>query len=126
MTGKARQITIAALALMFPVTVIADYVATGDIEGQECIGVGIESCSFVDIDAVEGEGGRLYTVKSRYREVTEYSSSKGRCWVDTKTKRLGVLGWAIDAVSGPTFYTEAEGGFEEVDVDYITFPCREE
>lgn len=122
---KVIAATVVATSL-FSTPAFAEYVATGSIEGSECKGFGIEACSFVSVDAVEGDDGQLFTLQDRYQEVTEYDPDKGRCWVATKTKGVGVLGWAMDAFAGPRFFTESVDGFEPVDVDYITFPCRRE
>lgn len=115
----------AALTSLLAMSASADYVATGDIEGQACSGFGIQSCSHVSVDAVEGDDGRLHTVKRRYSSVSDYNANKGRCWIETKARGGGVIGWVAGAISGPDFYTETEDGFKKVDIDYITFPCRE-
>lgn len=118
----------APLAFVFialPLAALGDYVATGDIEGQECSGFGIKSCSLIRVDAVKGDDGQFYTVMQRYVSVSDYDSSKQRCWIETKTRGGGLLGWFVDGVTGPDFYTETEEGMVSIDVDYITFPCRE-
>lgn len=119
----SKAICVTAFLLM-AMPVSADYVVTGKITGQVCKGFGIKSCSFVDVDAVEGDDGRLYTMNRRYKDVSDYSASKGRCWIRTKPREGGIIGWAIGAVSGSTFYTQTANGYEKADVESITFPCR--
>lgn len=103
----------------------ADYLVTGQVEGSTCTGIGIKSCSFVSVDAVEGDDGRLYTVKDRYGTVDDYSPAKERCWIETQSREGGLMGWFVDTLSTHQFYTRGEDGFEKVDVEYITFPCEE-
>jgi hypothetical protein len=83
--------------LAVPLIARADYVATGSIRGNVCWGFIIESCSFHPIDAVEGEDGRLYTMRTRYKTVSEYDEKMGRCWIRTKSTSGGFWPWATNA-----------------------------
>lgn len=102
----------------------AKYVATGPIEGNVCHGFGIEWCKFHKIAAVRGDGGRPYEVKTTYDSVTEYNETKGRCWIETKSKGGGLLNWGVNAIKQPIFLEITPSRkYEELDVEYITFPC---
>lgn len=102
----------------------AKYIATGPFEGNVCRGIGIEVCDLRKIAAVRGDDGRLYEVTTTFDSVTEYSESKKRCWVTTKRKGGGLFSWAINAAKQPVFFERTTAGrLEEIDVDYLTFPC---
>jgi len=97
------------------------------IENQQilCSGFVIEVCKFVQVDAVKGENGKLYNVKCCYDSVSEYSKSKGRCWINTKSKGGGLLSWGVNAVTQPEFlHLNEDGNYEELDVEYLTFKCQ--
>lgn len=123
-----RHVYCAGLSLLLvsmPLVADARFCATGPIEGQECTGIGIEVCSMMRIDAIEGEEGRLYTVSECYEEVSDYDARKGRCWITTKSRSWGLFSWVINAVNQPTFYHRNDAGeYEELDVEYVTFPCE--
>lgn len=102
----------------------AEYIATGPFEGNVCHGFGIEVCGLHKIAAVRGDDGRLYEVKTNYGSVTEYKESKRRCWIKTKSKVGGFLSWGGNAIKQPVFLERTSSGeHEELDVEYITFPC---
>ncbi|MFZ3040677.1 MAG: hypothetical protein WA108_02625 [Thiobacillus sp.] len=108
----------------FHSTAWAEYVATGPIEGNVCKGFGIEWCSYREIAAVRGDGDRLYEVKTTYDSVTEYDKTKKRCWIKTKSKDGGLISWGVNALKQPVFLEKTSSGkLEELDVEYITFPC---
>lgn len=102
---------------------VAEYVATGPVEGQVCRGFVIEQCKFYQIDAVKGSDGRLYTMTDRFEKVDEYNSSKRRCWIRTKSTGWGLWSSAANAMLQPDFYRKAESGYEKLDVEYLSFPC---
>jgi hypothetical protein len=114
------------LLAMLPVVAAADYAATGVIEGEVCHGFVLESCRMVPILAVKGKDGRLYTMTAHFAKVDDYNAGQHRCWIRTKSTGGGLLSWATNAALQPEFYTRNDGGqFEEVDVEYLTFPCAE-
>lgn len=123
-----RQLPSAAFLLLLiavPLAADARFCATGPIKGQECTGIGIEVCNMIRVDAVEGEGGRLYTVSECYDEVSDYNARKGRCWITTKSRGLGLFAWIMNAASQPAFYHKNDAGeYKELDVEYLTFPCE--
>ncbi len=101
----------------------ADYLVTGKITGQECSGFVLEVCSNRNVDAVEGDNGKLYHLAEIYSDVDDYDGK--RCWIRTKSKGLGLISKAIDAIGGDQFYEkEKDGRYVEIDVEYITFPCK--
>ena len=116
-------------ALFFALTVansvaIADYAVVGKIEGSSCWGVGFQMCSMKTIEAVKGDDGRLYTVAESFPRVSEYSASKGRCWIRAKDSGTGLISMAANAAFSPSFYEKTSSGeFKKVDVEYITFKC---
>ena len=106
------------------------YVVEGEITGNVCRSwILFKSCKIVDVDAVDGEGGQKFSLKERYEKVDEFNRSTERCFI-----RLGraslfswMLSWIWPNATGPVFYRKLEDGtFEKVDVEYVTFKCREE
>jgi hypothetical protein len=120
--------TMAALTvgLLFnPAGAQAEYCAIGNIKGNVCSGFVIEACKFVQVDAVKGDDDKLYTVNRCYGSVSEYSESKGRCWIKTKSKGGGLLSWGVNAATQPEFFHLSENGdYEKLDVEYLTFKCQ--
>lgn len=103
---------------------LAQFCATGSIEGNVCKGFVFESCSLKKITAVK-EGDQIYEIKRCYSDVTEYDKSKQRCIIKVGSSMLGVIAWGIDASTLPIFlYKNKEGAFVEVEPDYLTFPCE--
>lgn len=103
---------------------LAEYVATGPIEGNVCKGFGIEVCSTHTIVAVKGDDGRMYTVNRQFPSVTEYKEKTGRCWINTKAKGWGLISSAINAAKQPVFFERSPSGeYKELDVEYLTFKC---
>ena len=119
------------VALLFAVSFVApspanaEYIVTGKIRGQECTSyIVIESCTWRSINAAKGEDGRLYTLAQRYAEVSQYSEKKDRCWIDIKSRRWGLISAIINLFSDVTFYEkQKDGSYEELDVEYLVFPC---
>jgi len=108
----------------FHSAVWAEYIATGSIEGTVCHGLGIQVCNKHTIAAVRGDGGRLFEVKTIYDSVTEYNGAKKRCAIKTKLKGGGFFNWGVNAVKQPVFLEMTSSGkYEELDVEYISFPC---
>lgn len=119
-----KIIIVFGLAFLVLTEAQAEYCAVGKISGNVCWGFVIESCKFVQVDAVKGENGKLFTVKECYNDVSEYSKSKGRCWINTKSKGGGAISWALNAATQPEFLHKNESGeYEEIDVEYLTFKC---
>ena len=118
------RVFLITFSLILSSTALADFAATGVIEGNVCSGFILESCKTVPIVAVKGDDGQLYTMTRRFPGVDEYNAKKGRCWINTKSKGWGLLSGAANAVLQPQFFTRSEsGGYEEVDVEYLTFIC---
>ena len=126
-TRRWAVIAIGVVAGLLSSSAAADYVATGQIEGQVCRGWVIESCRFAKVAAVAGDNGQLYTVRNRYDEVSDYDERRGRCWIEIKSRGAGYLSDALNALAAVQFYELSEAGqYEEIDVEYLTFPCRVE
>lgn len=118
------KILLAIITLLSSSAVLAEYCATGKIEANECSGFIIESCSFITVDAVRDDEGQLFHPKKCYQSVTEHNSSKGRCWINTKSKGGGLISWGINVAVQPNFlHKNSSGEYEEIDADYITFKC---
>lgn len=102
----------------------ADYIVSGQIEGNVCHGIGIEWCELHKIAAVKGDDGRLYEPKTNYASVTEYKESSGRCWIKTKQTGGGLISWGVNAMKQPTFLEKTSSGeYKELDVEYLVFHC---
>lgn len=119
-----NEILVAAFFLAQIHLAQADYFVTGQIEGNVCHGFGIEWCRFHKIAAVKDGKGQLYEVKTRYESVGEYNENDKRCWVNTKSKGAGVVSWVANVRKNYTYLEKnSSGGYEELDVEYLTFPC---
>ena len=102
----------------------AEYCAVDEIRGNVCKGFVIEACSFVRVDAVKGDDGKLFTVNKCYSSVSDYKERDGRCWITTKSKGGGALSWALNSATQPEFLHKNENGeYEEIDVEYLVFKC---
>ena len=113
------------LCFLFSSQSYAAYCATGKIEGNVCKGFIIESCSSIEVHAVEGDDGKLYEVKRCYEDVSEFDANQGRCWIRTKSSGGGLISGALNLFTGMGFYhRSSSGNFEEVDAEYLTFQCR--
>ena len=116
---------IAASVLFAPTNAFAEYCAVSKIKGNVCSGFVIEACKFVVVDAVKRDDGKLYELSRCYESVSDYSESKGRCWVRTKSKGAGLFSWGVNAADQPEFYhLKDDGTYEEIDVEYLSFKCR--
>jgi len=104
---------------------LSAYKATGPIQGNVCKGFIIEACELLDIAAVKGSDGKLYTVKKVYDAVDDYNEGLKRCWIRTKSKGAGWLSLGVNTISQPIFLSKNEkGGYKELDVEYLTFTCE--
>lgn len=127
MSKSIKKITMTLVMSLFfySLTVFAEYCAIGNIKGSVCKGFILESCKHVQIDAVKGDGDKLYTVNRCFDSVTEYSESKGRCWIRTKSQGGGLISWGINTAIQPEFlHLNEDGSYEALDVDYLTFKCQ--
>lgn len=121
---RAFIVALAVLAVSVPSAAWPEYCATGPIRGNICSGFVIESCSFVRVDAVEGDNGQLYTVRDCYESVSEYKEGDGRCWIRTKSSGAGLWSWMTNAAVQPKFFHKNDRGeYEELDVEYLVFEC---
>ena len=97
----------------------ADYYVTGKIQGANKKLLGFAT-SIVDVHAV-GKPGDLYSLQLRYEKVSEYSKSKGRCWIKTE---LGQIGKVLNFFKNQSFYQrQSDGSYKKLNLEYITFPC---
>ena len=98
----------------------ADYVAVGQIRGNVCSWGGF-ICKFVNIDAIRKEG-KLFSLAKVFADVDDYK--RGRCWINTKSKSMGLISNAINIFTQPEFLRrQDDGDFEELDVEYLVFKC---
>jgi len=92
-----RNILLSFLSIGFFYSISqAEYVATGQIEGNVCNGFIIEWCQFHEISAIKGDDGQLYPVNKIYESVSEYKPEKNLCWVYTKSQGCSILSWSIN------------------------------
>ena len=100
------------------------YIVKGRIEGSICSNwVVFSTCHLVDVDAIEGDGGKLFTVTDRFETVNEYTGE--RCFI--RLQHDGWIEWLVRNATGPVFFTKLpDGKFKKVAVEYLTFACEEE
>ena len=83
---------------------VADYSVTSELEGWFCKGFIFKSCSIEVIDALsDEEGGQLFDFVDSIDQVTEYSESQGRCWLNNSPgyfayRRLSDESWELIGV----------------------------
>ena len=109
------------------------YVATGEIVGFVCRGfVFFDACRDVQIDAVRGTDGQLYTMKDQFDNVDEYREGTSLCFVRTKhdnwfatmTAWIGWLAYFFGYNWQETFLTKnSQGQYVRVDPEYLRFKC---
>ncbi len=118
-----KSLLVLLTSALFSVNSFAIYCATGDIEAHECSGFIIKSCGFTRVDAIEKDG-KYYEPARCYKDVNNYSASKERCWITTKSTGLGFINTVFDSVVMPTFYhIDKENNYEKIDPESITFKC---
>ncbi len=121
--------TIAACAsILISASAAADFIITGPVKATSCSGIGIQSCSTIEVQAVKGSDGRTYEIKKRLSTVTEYNERKGRCSVDFSNRgSMSIVSKLSRAANTPVFLEIRNGGqFVEVKPDYISFRCMKE
>lgn len=103
----------------------ADYQVTGAIFGTECTSFIIfDRCKDRHVDATLGQDNQYYSLAQSFPDVSEFNESSGICHIKTPspswiTKVLG------RAKNYPVFFEkQVDGKYEQVDVEYLTFPCR--
>ena len=105
-------------------TAYSGYVVEGSINGSVCSNwIVLSRCHMVDIDAVEGDKGELFTVARRFETVDEFSG--GMCFM--RLHYDGWIAWVMRKTTGPVFLTKLpDGTYKKVDAEYIVFKCSEE
>lgn len=107
---------------------LADFIIAGPVKATSCTGIGIQSCSTVEVQAVKGSDGRTYEINRRLASVTEYNERKGRCSVDFSNRgSMSIVSKLSSAANTPVFLEiRDDGQYVEVKPDYISFKCRKE
>jgi hypothetical protein len=117
-----KRIISGLILILSASTANAYFEATGRIEAGICTGFVIKSCSTVSADAV-GKDGQLYELSKRYDNVSSYESRTNRCTI--RLKGGDAIRNLVSGVASPTFYTQRNGQYEEIDPEHLTFPCRQ-
>ena len=111
------------LLLTFNQPAVAGYKAVGPIQAQDCYDFGIQYCRKRTVTEVVVDGKRFH-VQTNYPSVSEYSARKNMCWINIKSRGLGVFSWGINAATNPVFYGYDEDGKRvKVDAEYLYFKC---
>jgi hypothetical protein len=117
---------------------LAKYVADGQIKGNVCTGyLFFETCRDVNIDAVKGTDGKLYTVKDTFDDVDEYEDHGVTTFCFVRVKRddwsssvkswIGWIGWIMGYNWQQTFLIDkGDGKFERADPEYLVFKCKKQ
>lgn len=116
------------ISALISLPAMADFIIDGPVKATSCSGIGIQSCSTVEVEAVKGTDGRTYEIKKRLASVTEYNERKGRCSVDFSNRgSMSIVSKLSRAANTPVFLEVSDGGqYVEVKPDYISFRCRKE
>lgn len=115
-----KEIILAISLLLLSTVANAKYCATGEIEGIECTGFIIKSCSFIKINAIKGDDATIYDVKKCYKSVSDYDPSTNACTIQTKSNFLGFFG---DLIKPKFLHLNNKGKYDSVDTDAIIFKC---
>ena len=109
------------LLLTFNQPVISGYKAVGPIKADDCYDFGIKYCRKRTVTEVVVDGKRFH-VQTDYPSVSEYRNNT--CWINIKSRGLGVFSWGINAATNPVFYGYDEDGKRvKVDAEYLYFKC---
>jgi len=99
----------------------SSYCATGTIEGNVCKGFIIESCKFIEVNAVKNNG-TFYTMNRCYETVSDHKN--GLCWI--RTRASGIISKGLNAAFQPDFYNYKNGKYTSLDVDFLVFKCTKQ
>jgi hypothetical protein len=111
-------------SLLVPSISFARFIAIGPIEGTVCSGIIIKSCGRHKLDAVRGDDGQIHSITRTFDDVTEHNGDI--CHINVKQTQGGIIAWTINQIKQPVFLEKnSNGGFDNLDVDYFTFTCRE-
>ena len=124
------SISVAYLLLMVCSQAKADYIATDKIYGVE---EGMLSRTRFEIKWVQNSKGERWDLPTSYKDVTEYNYSpkdgKAICFIQVKSILGGVVGFAVDKLSLPTFYgvkVKTNGPPQKIDPEWLVFYCRKQ
>jgi hypothetical protein len=125
-----------ALACSNSTSSFGKYVASGQIEGVVCRSYLIfDACHDVQVDAVRGTDGKLYTVRDEFDSVDEYNEGSSLCFVRIKHDNwfAAMKAWInwFAYIFGydwqQTFLTKnSRGEFDRVDPEYLRFKCSQQ
>jgi hypothetical protein len=126
---KAMQVKMFGILCLLPFSLwhsssFAKYLVEGQIEGSVCTNyIVFQTCKFVNVDAVQGDDGELFEIKTQFDNVTE--ENNGLCFI--RLKYEGWIAWALRKTVGPTFFTKKQDGqFEKIDLEYVVFKCKKQ
>jgi hypothetical protein len=110
----------------------AKYVVTGTIEGNVCSNYLIfYKCHRVEIKAVRGTDGKLYTVGTEIEDVNEFHEDSSLCfvrerdnWYASIKNWIGWIGYKLGYDWQESFVTvDSNGNYVRVDPEYLVFKC---
>ena len=111
------------LLMAMPLFCRAGYLVAGPIKAEDCYDFGIKICKIKTVTQIK-VSGRLLPVTNYFDSVSDYSETKSMCWVNTKSKGLGILSFGINAATQPEFWGyDGDGKFGAIDADFIYFNC---
>jgi hypothetical protein len=111
------------ISLLFSFTASAGYRVIGTVYAEDCYNFGISICSKKRVTEVRKNGQR-FEIAEYFENVSEYSASKQMCWINTKSRNLGIISFGINAVSQPEFWGyDKENKYVKIDADNIYFKC---
>jgi hypothetical protein len=105
----------------------ADYIATGPFTAVETGFLGGQTK--YTLSWLQNSKGERWQMPIQHKDVSEVNPTKGGdiCFIQVKSRLGGVIGWAIDAASTPTFFGQktTTSTPQKIDPEYIFFPCRQ-
>jgi hypothetical protein len=106
----------------------ADYLVTGPMSGEECT-LGF-ICHSRHIDASMGTDKQLHVVSDRFANVSEFdpeqgTPQKGRCHIKMASGMMGMIAGLVSD-QAELYEKQADGKYQKVDVEYVSFPCTKQ
>lgn len=101
----------------------AGYLVQGPVKAEDCYDLGIKICSTKTVTEVRKDG-RRYEITNYFEDVSSHDSSRGMCWINTKSRGLGFLSLGVNALTQPEFWGyDKNGKYVKIDADNIYFKC---
>lgn len=124
MTNKIDKFLVPVLVCFLSISSShAGYLVQGSVKAEDCYDLGIKICSTKTVTEVRKDG-RRFEIANYFEDVSSYEASRGMCWINTKSRGLGILSYGVNALTQPEFWGyDKNGKYVKIDADNIYFKC---